>query len=73
MIGKKPLETRFDKIDGFIIAYDGTEPEKYDAIYNRVRYLVSIKSGITYFSSYYFAESYVGSYGSLPIKNIDFQ
>ena len=23
---KKPLETRFDKIDGFIIAYDGTEP-----------------------------------------------
>ena len=24
-------------------------PEKYDAIYNRIRYLISLRGGITYF------------------------
>ena len=48
MIGVKPLRIRFDKVDGFITIYDGTsswlklvafDPEKYGAIYNRIRYL----------------------------------
>ena len=43
LIGPKPLRTRFDKIDGFIIIYYGTRyltffgSEKYDTIYNRIR------------------------------------
>ena len=48
------LHIRFDKIDGFIKSYNGTRylalfgSEKYDAIYNRIRYLVNQKSNITY-------------------------
>ena len=50
----KPLRFRFDKVDGFIRVYDGARylvvlgPEKYDSIYNRIRYLISQGSGITY-------------------------
>ena len=53
LIDPKPLRVRFDKIDGFIRIYKGTKylvllgPEKYDAIYNRIRYLISLKSYIT--------------------------
>ena len=45
----KPLRIRFDKIDGFIRIYDGTRyltlfgSEKYEPIYNRIRYLKSQK------------------------------
>ena len=48
------MHVRFDKIDGFIRIYDGTRylvlfgPEKYDAIYNSIRYLVKAVSHITY-------------------------
>ena len=48
-MGAKPLRIRFDKIDGFIKIYDGTRqlvlfsPERYDPIYDRIRYLVSEK------------------------------
>ena len=47
LIGAKPLHIRFDKVDGFIRTYDGTrylvlfDTEKYDAFYNRIRYLIS--------------------------------
>ena len=57
LIDAKPMRIRFDKIDGFIIVDDGTRhlvlfrPEKYDAIYNRITYLICQKSGITYFFS----------------------
>ena len=50
----KPLYIRFDKIDGLIRAYDGTRylilfgSEKYDSIYSKIRYLISVKSGIKY-------------------------
>ena len=39
----------FNKVDGFITVYDGTRylvlfgPEKCDAIYSRIRYLISQK------------------------------
>ena len=79
LIDPKPLRIRFGKIDGFIRIYDGTRyltlfgSEKYAAIYNRIRYLISQKSGITYIVSHCFAEIKVDSYDSLPIKkNIDF-
>ena len=54
LIDPKPLRIRFDKIDRFIRIYDGTRyltlfgSEKFDAIYDRIRYLISLKSGITY-------------------------
>ena len=53
-IGSKPLQIRFDKIDGIIRNCDGTRDltlfgtKKYDIIYDRIRYLMSLKSGITY-------------------------
>ena len=48
LIDCKPLHIRFDKIDRFIrvrylVLFSG---EKYDFIYNRTRYLRSVKSGI---------------------------
>ena len=54
LICAKQSRIRFDKIDGFIRVYDGTrylvllESEKYNFIYNRIRYLTEVKSGITY-------------------------
>ena len=45
----KPLHIRFDKVSGYIRFYDGTRylvlfsPEKYNSIYNRIRYLISQK------------------------------
>ena len=49
LIDSKPLRIRFEKIDGFIGICDETKyltlliPEKYDAIYSRIRYLISLK------------------------------
>ena len=43
-----------------------------DAIFEKVRYLTCIKSGIKYVISHYFPKMKVDSYDSLPIeKNID--
>ena len=76
LIGSKSLRIRFDKIDGFIRIYDGTRylalfgSEKYDAIYDRIRYLISLKSGITYIFPQYFAKIKIDSYDSLPIEII---
>ena len=70
----KPLHIRFDKIDGFIKTNDGTRyltlfgSEKYDVIYNRIRYLIKIKSSVTYILSHYFSKIKVGSYDSLRIE-----
>ena len=47
LIGVRFLRIMFDKVDGFITVYDETRylvifgPEKYDAICNRIRYLIS--------------------------------
>ena len=74
LIGPKPLRIRFDKIDRFIRIYDETRyltlfgSEKYDTIYNRIRYLVSLKSSIAYIFSHYFGKIKVDSYDSLPIE-----
>ena len=74
LIGSKPLRIRFDEIDGIIRIYNGTRhltlfgTKKYDAIYDRIRYLISLKSSITYIFSHYFAKIKVDSYDSLPIE-----
>ena len=58
-------------INGFIKIYGGSKylvllgPEKYDTIYNRIRYLISL---ITSVFSRYFAKVKVDSYDSLPIE-----
>ena len=60
LIDPKPLHIIFDKTDGFIRIYDGTRyftlfgSEKYDAMCDRIRYLISLKSGMTYIFSHYF-------------------
>ena len=70
----KPLLIRFNKIDGFIRIYDGTRyltllgSEKYDTIYNRITYLINLKSGIIYTFSHYFTKIKVDSYDFLPIE-----
>ena len=52
-----PLRNRLDKIDRSIRVYDGTRylvvfgSEKHDSIYDRIRYLMSVESGITYIIS----------------------
>ena len=74
LTGPKPLRIKFHKIDGFIRIYDGTRyltlfsSENYDAIYNRIRYRISLKSSITYNFSHYFAKIKFDSYDSLPIE-----
>ena len=68
----KSLRIRFDKIDEIIRIYDGTRyltlfsTRKNGAIYDRIRYLISLKSSITYIFSHYFTKFKVDSYDSLP-------
>ena len=74
LIDPKPLSIRFDKINGFIKICDGTKyltlfrSENYDDIYDRIRYLISLKSGMTHIFCHYFAKIRVDSYDSLPIE-----
>ena len=74
LIDPKPLRITFFKIDGIIRIYDGIRyltlcgSKEYEAIYNRIRYFISQKSGITYIFSHYFAKIKVDSYDSLPIE-----
>ena len=77
IIDPKPLQIRFDKINGLIRIYDGTRyltllgSENYDAIYNRIRYIINVKSSITYIFSHYFMKTKFVFHDSLPIdKNL---
>ena len=66
LIGSKPLHISFNKIDGFIRIYD--DPVKHDVVYDRIRYLVSLKSSIKYIFSHYFVKIKVDCHDSLPIE-----
>ena len=74
LIDSKPLLIRFDKIYGFIRDYDGPRylvlfgSEKYDSTYNRIRYLLNIKSGIKYIIHNNYAKIKVDSYDSLTVE-----
>ena len=70
----KYLRIRFHKIDGFIKVYDGTRylvflgSGKYNSIHNRVRYIISAKSGISYIISHNYTKAKVDSYDFLPLE-----
>ena len=75
LIDSKPLRVRFDKIDEFMDGvYDETRylvlfgAEKYDSNYNRIRYLIGVKSGILYVFSHNYARIKVDSYDSLSLR-----
>ena len=75
LIGSTPLRTRFDiKIDGITRIYDRTRyltlfgTIKYDAFKDKIRYLITIKSCMTYTIFHCFAKIKVDSYDSLPIE-----
>ena len=53
------METRYLVLSG---------SRKHDAIYNRIRYLISLKNSITYVISHYNAKIKVDFYDSLPIE-----
>ena len=73
-MGAKHLYVRFNKIDGFIRVYDGTRylvlfgAKKFDSIHKSIRYLIGVKSGITYVFSHNYARIKVDSYDSLPLE-----
>ena len=56
------MRIRIDKIDGFIRIYNRTiylklfGSEKNGATYNRIRYLISLRSSTTYVFSHYYAK-----------------
>ena len=74
LIVPKPLQIRLDKIDGFIRIYYGARylklfaSEIYDPIYERIKYLRSIKIGITYIFSHYYVKMKFDSYDALSIE-----
>ena len=68
------MRITFDKIDGFIRVFDGTRylvllgSEKNGFIYNMIKYLIGVKSGITYVISHNYTKITVDSYDSLPLE-----
>ena len=74
LIGAKPLRIMFNKVDEFIRVYDGTTylvlfgPEKYDAIYNRIKYVISQKNGITFVFSHNYAKIKIDSCDFSPLE-----
>ena len=74
MIVAKPLSIRFDKINEFIKVYNKSRYlvlfafENYDAICNRISYLISQKSDVTYVFSHSYAKIKVDSNDFLPIE-----
>ena len=42
--------------------------EKYDFIYNRIRYLLGVKSGTIYVVAYNYAKIKIDLYDSLPLE-----
>ena len=79
LVDAKLLRISFHKIDGYIRVYDGTRyltlfwSEKHDFIYNRIRYLIGIKSGITCAISHNYAKIKEDSHDSLPlVKTMSF-
>ena len=67
-----PLRFRFDEIDRFIKIYDGLKYLELfgSRFYDRIKYFISKKSGITDSIKYNFAKIRIDSYNSLPIEKI---
>ena len=75
-MGSIALRIRFDEIDGFIKIYDRVRylvffgRRWYDEICDGMKYLISVKSGITDSINHNFARIGIASYNSLPIEKI---
>ena len=72
LVGAKSLHIRFDKIDGFIRVYNGT---RYliifgaeNRIYNKIRYLIGVQSGVLYVFSHSYTRIKVDSHDSLSLE-----
>ena len=76
LIGAKPVDILFNKIDGFIRDYDGTKYlalfslEKYDGIYDRIRYLIGLKVVLHLFFSYNHAKTKIDSDDDWPLEEL---
>ena len=74
LICSKSLQIRFHKIDGIIEIYDKSRylslfgTKKYDAIYDKIRYLISRKNAYKYIISHYFSKIKVDFYDSSFIE-----
>ena len=73
-MGSIPLRIRFDWINGFIKIYDGIRylvlfsNSWYDKICDRIKYLISKKSGIVDSINHNFARIWIDSYNSFPTE-----
>ena len=73
-MGSKPLCIRFHEIDEFIKIYDGIRylllfgSKLHNAIYNRIRYLISEKIGIADSINHNFARIKIDSVNSFPVE-----
>ena len=67
------MRIRFDKVNGFIRVYDRNwfvvllGFEKYNAIYDRIRYLIGLKYGITLVYPYNFGKIKIDLEDDLPL------
>ena len=74
--GATPLHIRYDQIDGFIKIHDGIrylvlfDCGWFDKICDRIKYLISEKSGISESINSNFRRIRIDSYNSLPIEKI---
>ena len=74
--GLNLLRISFDEVREFVKVYDGIRylllfvSEKYDAFSNRIRYLLSQKSCITYVSFHNKSKIKIGSYDSLSLEKM---
>ena len=70
------MRIRFDKVDGFIKIYDGIRYlvlynyERYNASYDRIRYLIRKKSGIADSINHNFERIRIDSYNSLRTEKM---
>ena len=71
------MRIRLDNINEFITSHDGKiehlvlfDYGLLDKIYDKIKYLMSQKSGITISINYNFGKIKIDSYNSLPIKKI---
>ena len=73
-IGAKPLRIVLNKVDIFIRDNGGTKylalqcSEKYYAIFNRIRYLITLKSHISYAFTHHCGKIKINSDDDLPIE-----
>ena len=73
-MGSNPLRIRIDEMESFIKIYDGVRylllfgSRLYDAIYNKIGYLISGKIGITDSIIDSFSRTRIDSYSSFPIE-----